>query len=130
MIKRTIVIASPSYLRLENEQLVVENTDTGAVNRVPIEDIGYLLLEHRQITITHPVLSRCLEQGVALIVCDSAYLPAGMFLHLGQQHHVQGERTLQQIAASSELRASLWQQTIQAKIRNQTILARRVGYRM
>ncbi|MCX8052082.1 MAG: type II CRISPR-associated endonuclease Cas1 [Chlorobi bacterium] len=127
MLKRTIVIASPSYLRLEYDQLLIENTETGVIAPVPIEDVGYLILEHRQITLTHPVLTRCLEHGVAVVVCDAAYLPAGMFLHLGQQHHIQGERFLQQVAATPALQETLWQQTVRAKILNQAILARRLG---
>lgn len=129
MIKRTIVIASPSYLRLEYEQLIIENAQTGAVARVPIEDIGYLILEHRQITMTHPVLSQCLELGVSIITCDRSYLPSGMLLPLGQQHHLQGERFLQQVAATRELCHQLWQQTVRAKVLNQALFARRIGYR-
>jgi len=128
MLKRTIVIANPAYLRLEQEQLVIENSQTGAKATVPIEDIGYLILEHRQITLTHPVLARCLEHGVAVVTCDSSYLPNGMFLHLGQQHHLQGERFLQQITATLELKDMLWQQIIVAKITNQAILAKRTGH--
>ncbi len=128
MLKRTIVIASPAYLRLEYEQLIIENAETGEINSVPIEDIGFLLLEHRQITLTHPVLTRCVELGVAIITCDRSYMPIGMVLPLGQQHHRQGERFLQQVSSTEALRAKLWQQTIEAKILNQAAVARSVGF--
>jgi len=130
MLKRTLVIASPAYLRLEYDQLVIENAESGTCARVPIEDLAYLILEHRQITLTHPVLVRCIELGVALVTCDSSYLPAGIVLPLGQQHHLQGERFLQQVAATTELCQRLWQQTVRAKIHNQAKLAERAGYRM
>jgi len=129
VIKRTIVIASPSYLRLEHEQLIIEHAQSGAIARVPIEDIGYLLFENRQITLTHALLSRCVEQGVAVVTCDGSFLPSGMVLPIGQQHHLQGERFLQQVAATLQLHHKLWEQTVRAKILNQAQLAQRVGYR-
>ncbi|MBK8141652.1 MAG: type II CRISPR-associated endonuclease Cas1, partial [Chitinophagaceae bacterium] len=63
MIKRTLYFGNPAYLKTANEQLVVETplpeslkTATEDVKTVaktiPIEDIGLLILDHRQVTIT------------------------------------------------------------------------------
>jgi len=52
MIKRTFYFGSPAYLKTTNEQMVVEMQDTGETKTVPIEDIGIVVLDHQQITIT------------------------------------------------------------------------------
>ena len=58
MIKRTLCIESPCHLHCQNEQLVISYTRVKGMEEapdktVPIEDIGILVLEHQQITITH-----------------------------------------------------------------------------
>lgn len=118
MIKRTLYFGSPAYLKTKNEQLVVEPAGTGEVKTVAIEDIGVLILDHQQITITHAVMAKLLENNVALITCDTSHLPTGLLLPL-EGHHTQSERFRYQINASQPLKKNLWQQTVQAKILNQ-----------
>ena len=64
MIKRTLYFGNPAYLSLTNKQLVirlpeVEKADNvseiikeKAVRTIPIEDVGVVMLDHKQITIT------------------------------------------------------------------------------
>jgi CRISPR-associated protein Cas1 len=58
------------------------------------------------------------ENNCAFITCDKRSMPTGMMLSLAS-HTLQSERFRQQIEASLPLKKQLWQQTIQAKIRNQ-----------
>ena len=63
MIKRTIYIGNPAYLSLRLRQMVVrlEPKDGESQARtIPIEDIGVVLLDHPQITITHALLGALL----------------------------------------------------------------------
>lgn len=121
MIKRTLYFGNPAYLKTRNEQLVVENTETGEQNQVPIEDTGIVILDHQQVTITQALLSKLLDNNCAVIACDSSHLPSGLFLPLSG-HTLQAARFKTQLSSSIPLQKQLWQQTIQAKINNQAAL--------
>ena len=131
MIKRTLYFGNPAYLSMSNKQLVVklpevERNDTlpksfkaENVRTIPIEDIGVVVLDNRQITITQGALDALLENNSAVITCDSSRMPAGLMLPLCG-NTTQNERFREQIDASLPLKKQLWQQTVQAKIVNQS----------
>ena len=125
MIKRTLYFGNPAYLSLKLEQLVVRMPDSldnmETVRTVPIEDIGILILDHKQITITQGLIEKLLDNNCTLITCSSSHLPTGLMLPL-YGNTIQNERFRYQLDASLPLRKQLWQQTIQAKISNQAAL--------
>src|SRR5690554_1530132 len=119
MIKRTLVFSNPAYLSTRNKQLVIafpENTKP-EVN-VPIEDIGFLVLEHPQITITNKLIEALVQNKVAVLTYDAQHLPCG-FLQPLVGHSEQTQRYRHQLEASMPLKKNLWQQTISVKIENQ-----------
>lgn len=129
MIKRTLYFGNPSYLSIQNEQLhirfpeVERNATSEAVKQqafasVPVEDIGVVVLDHAQITISHFTLHKLLANNVALITCNEQHMPCGLMLPL-EGNTVQAERFKFQLEASAPLKKQLWQQTVQAKICNQ-----------
>lgn len=128
MIKRTLLITKDSSLRLRYGQLLIEETgpDGSLLHTVPVEDIGFLLLEHASLNITHALLQALMDNNVAVISCDKRHLPYGLMLPL-YQHHAFTERFHMQVKASQPLRKQLWQQTVRAKIRNQAMLLRANG---
>ena len=130
MIKKTLCFNNPAYLSLRDAQLVikipeVEKSDnltddfkkSTEVTR-PIEDVGVVVLNHKQIVITSGALEALLENNCAVITCDSKSMPTGLLLPL-VGNTIQNERFRDQLNASQPLRKQLWQQTIQYKIRNQ-----------
>ena len=121
MIKRTLYFGTPAYLKTKNEQLLVELADTAEVKTAAIEDIGVLILDHQQITITHSVIAKLLANNVALITCDDIHHPTGLMLNL-DGHTLQSQRFQLQVEASVPLKKQLWQQTVIAKIQNQANL--------
>jgi len=121
MIKRTLYFGNPAYLKTKNEQLLVELADTGETKTAAIEDIGVLILDHQQITITHSVIAKLLANNVALITCDDIHHPTGLMLNL-DGHTLQSQRFQAQLDASVPLKKQLWQQTVAAKIINQANL--------
>lgn len=127
MIKRTLCFSNPAYLSLRNAQLVIriEKQDDSPERQttVPIEDIGIVVLDHQQITITHGAIAALLDNNAAVVTCDKRHLPVGLMLPL-EGHTVQSERFRDQINASLPLRKQLWQQTVQQKILNQAALLR------
>ena len=130
MIKKTLYFGNPAYLSLRNAQLIIRlpevvDNDTlpeyfKQVSEVskPIEDIGVIVLDHKQITITSGVLEAFLENNCAVLTCDSKSMPVGLLLPL-HGNTTQNERFRQQLDASLPLSKQLWQQTIKAKIENQ-----------
>ncbi|MBO7570825.1 MAG: type II CRISPR-associated endonuclease Cas1 [Bacteroidales bacterium] len=121
MIKRTLYFGNPAYLSLKNSQLVVKIPNTegdDTIRTIPIEDIGFVILDNPQITITHGTLGALVENNTAVVTCNDKHMPAGLLLP-SEGNTTQSERYRNQIEASLPLRKQIWQQTIQAKIRNQ-----------
>lgn len=137
MIKRVVSFGSPAYLSTSNEQLLIQLADApppptsryappphGAQQlptSLPIADLGVVLLDHPQITITHAALAALLQYQVAVVVCDAKHHPSGLLLPL-DGHTLQSAYFRNQIEASEPLKKNLWQQTIKAKITNQAHL--------
>lgn len=121
MIKRTLYFGNPAYLKTRNEQLVIEMQDSGETKSAPIEDIGLLILDHQQITITQALLARLLANNTAVITCDDKHHPTGMLFNL-DGHTLQSQKFQAQVAASVPLKKQLWQQTVICKIENQAAL--------
>lgn len=121
MIKRTLYFGSPVYLKTENEQLVLTNTDTGELKTAPIEDIGIVILDHQQITISQALIAKLLSNNVAFITCDNAHHPTGMLLNL-DGNTLQSQKFQAQIEASVPLKKQLWQQTVSMKLLNQAAM--------
>ncbi len=138
MIKKTLYFGNPSYLSLQNGQLSVrlpevEKNETlseqfkkQAVATIPVEDIGVVVLDEKQITITQALLAALIENNVAIIACDATHHPSGLMMPLSM-HTIQNERFRAQIESSEPLKKQLWQQTVDAKIRNQADLLRQKG---
>lgn len=124
MIKRTLYFGNPAYLKTSNEQLVIEMHDSGETKTVPTEDIGLLILDHQQITVTHGLVAKLLEKNVALITCDGTHHPTGLMLNL-DGHSLQSQKFKAQLEASVPLKKQLWQQTVISKITNQAALLKK-----
>ena len=121
MIKRTLYFGNPAYLKTTNEQMVIEMHDSGETKQVPIEDIGLLILDHQQITITQATIAKLLANNVAFITCDNTHHPTGLMLNL-DGNTLQSQKFQAQVEASVPLKKQLWQQTVMAKIENQAAL--------
>lgn len=139
MIKRTLYFGNPAYLSVRLAQLEirlpeVESNETlpdsfkeSVFKRIPIEDIGVVVLDNRRITITQGALGALLDNNVAVVTCGEQRMPSGLLLPL-EGNTTQSERFRHQIEASLPLKKQLWQQTIQAKILNQSsVLYRQRG---
>lgn len=120
MLKRTIVLSNPAYVSTRNEQLVIQypGESNESTKTVSVEDIGVLVLEHPQITITNVLMNKLLQNNVCIVHCDDKHMPSGLLMPI-EGHSEQSERYKYQIFASQPLKKNLWQQTVSAKIYNQ-----------
>ena len=116
MAYRTVFISNPAYLHVNQGSLIL--TGTSGDSRVPLEDIGSIVVEHRQLTMSAPFMSECARNDVAVFLCDDKYQPAGISLPF-QNHVRQHKRILEQVNMTVPLKKRLWQMIIQQKIINQ-----------
>lgn len=127
MLKRALFFSTPFCLSLRDNQLVINTREMPTEKRsVPIEDIGYVILEHQQISITLPLLNALSDNNVAVIICGENRMPNAMLMNL-DSNTTQGESFRAQIEASEPLKKGLWKQTIEMKIRNQAALLNKLG---
>ncbi|MEM9687695.1 MAG: type II CRISPR-associated endonuclease Cas1 [Bacteroidota bacterium] len=118
MIKRTLFFGNKASLTTKNKQLIVKTEKREA--SIPIEDIGFIVIEHQETYISIPALHKLVANNAAVIICDDKHLPSGMVLNL-DGHHIQQQLFEHQINASAPLKKQLWQQIVKEKILNQTI---------
>lgn len=130
MIKKTFYFGNPAYLSLQNGQMIIKLPEVEVNSSLPdsfkqksvisrpIEDIGLVVLDNTQITITSGLLEALLENKCSVITCDSKSMPVGLMLPLSG-NTLQNERFREQLDASLPLKKQLWQQTIKSKIQNQ-----------
>lgn len=124
--KRTLYIGNPAYLNLKDKQLQVIDSETKEIKgSAPVEDLGFLVLDHSQITISHQLIVALQGNNVAVISCDAHHLPHGLMLPMsGHEEH--SERLKHQLNVSEPLRKQLWKQTVEAKISQQMLLLRKL----
>ena len=120
------MFTSPVALSLRYGQLVITPKENREAITRPIEDIGFVIIDHPMVSITVPVLNELTENNVAVIFCDKRQMPQSMLLPL------EGNTTLQetykyQIQASAPLKKQMWKQLIEAKIKNQAGLLDKLG---
>lgn len=122
MIKRALLFENQVYLNLKDNQLVVNYPQSDILTKtIPIEDIGMVIIESLQVTITSSLSNALFQSGVGVIYCDEKHMPVGLSLPL-EGHTQQTERFRIQLEASLPLKKNLWQQTVSAKISNQSYL--------
>ena len=117
MVWRSVIISQPAKLKRENFALLVEQEQSA---RVPFEDIAVIVLNNREITLTHPVLSACAEYGIGLFATGDNHQPSGVFLPF--QSHSRATRMLRlQLDLDKPTGKRAWTAIVQAKINNQAL---------
>ena len=115
MVWRSVVINQPAKLKREHFALVVEQAQSA---RVPFEDIAVIVLNHREITLTHPVLSACADYGIGLYSTGDNHQPNGIFMpFLPHSRATRMQRLQLQLDKPTTKRA--WAAIVRAKIGNQ-----------
>ncbi|WP_298535870.1 type II CRISPR-associated endonuclease Cas1 [uncultured Algibacter sp.] len=126
MLKKTLLFTNKCSITTSHEQLVIKSNQRNKT--IPIEDIGYLVIDHCETYISIPALNKLINNNCAVIFCNEKHLPNSMLLNLNS-HHIQQEIFKHQIEASLPLKKQLWQQTIKEKIRNQGILLEKTTHK-
>lgn len=115
MVWRSVIISHPARLKREHFALVVEQEQSA---RVPFEDIAVIVLNHREILLTHPVLSACADYGIGLYSTGDNHQPNGVFLPFLQHSRTTRMQRLQ-LSLDKPTTKRAWTTIVQAKIQNQ-----------
>lgn len=126
MIKRTLYFSNPCYLKKKSNQLLVEYPDDEPSRSVPIEDIGMVVPDNMQITLSNALIMALTDKSAAIVTTNFQHLPEGLLLPMND-HHTFTENVKSQINATEPLKKNLWQQTVTAKISNQATLLEYLG---
>jgi CRISPR-associated protein Cas1 len=118
MLKRTVYFESAAYLSFKNGQLVYTPKPEGEVRTVPIEDIGFVVLDNHSITLSLRLIEELTANNAAIVFCNKLHHPTAMSVPFaGNTTHA---ATLSaQLEMSEPLKKNLWKQTVEAKVRNQ-----------
>ncbi len=118
MIKRTLFFSNAVCLTLKYKQLVIFNKDTQEETSVPIEDIGFVVIENNLVYVSIPVINELAANNAAVIFCNDKHLPFTMNLPL-DCNTIQNQIFSVQIGASLPTKKKCWKQIIEYKITNQ-----------
>lgn len=124
MLKRTLLLVSPGKLSIKLSQLVFENS--GDTKRIPVEEIGFVVIESPQIIITSYCLEYLAEHKVCVLVCDAYHMPCAIMTTISG-HSLTQRYTAAQLASTLAKRNRFWRQTVIAKISNQAKCLERLG---
>jgi CRISPR-associated protein Cas1 len=120
---RSVVISRPAKLKRDHYSLAIEQEQTACV---PFEDIAVIVLNHREITLTHPVLSACGEYGISLFATGDTHHPSGVFLPF--LPHSRATRWLRlQLDLPRPVAKQTWAAIVRRKIANQAAVLRMAG---
>lgn len=126
MLKRTVYFESAAYLSFKNGQLVYTPKPDGEVRTVPIEDIGFVVLDNHSITLSLRLIEELTENNAAIVFCDKLHHPTAMSVPFaGNTTHA--ETLASQLDMSEPLKKNLWRQTVEVKIRNQAAMLEKTG---
>ena len=125
MTARTLCFSSVGKLSLKLEQLFW-SAESGEKRTVPIEDIGFVILESNRIEITSAALQFLSANNVAVVICDKSHTPSAQLLPF-VANTTAAESIEAQLAATDAVNGRLWRMIIRQKIRNQAALMDRLG---
>lgn len=128
MIKQTLFFSTPVSLSLKNNQMVISWKDRADKVTRPIEDMGCVVLENQQISVTLPLLNELVKNNVAVVLCDNKQMPTAMLQCL-DGNTTQAESLKYQLAVGEATKKQAWKQIIEAKIKNQAVVLRHYGKR-
>ena len=83
MLKRSVVFSHPASLSLRYNQLVITMKELPDERRtIPIEDIGFLMVDNPMVSISVPLLNALTENNVSVVFYNQKGMPTSMLFNL------------------------------------------------
>ena len=121
---RGLHLTQPARLALADGQILI-GRDDGEI-RLPLEDIAYMVIDTPLASLSVPLLTACMEAGLAVIITDPKHLPSGVMLPF-HRHFRQGGMARLQVDQTEPFRKRLWQAVVRSKIENQGAVLKMLG---
>lgn len=113
---RQVIIKRSEKLHLQDNNLII--TKDAKENKVPLEDINFILIEDNTTTLTTKLLSEIGKYGICFIVCDDKYEPSSI-MYPYNYHFKQLENIEFQLQLTDEAKKEIWKEIIKAKLKNE-----------
>lgn len=107
----------PAFLSVSSGRLIIKR-DGLADSFAPLIDTAIVVIGNERVSMTGAVLSRVMQQGGALVVCDAENTPVGMMLPVSANNE-QTKRMIAQVGASLPTCKRAWKSVVIAKILSQ-----------
>ena len=124
MLKKTLLVTQPGYISTANHQLLFHNKETSEKVIIALEDIGIVIIENHQVTISAAIMSYFAMNGTTVLFCDNKHMPASITLNLNGNNR-QTKIINSQLEAKKPLKKQLWKNIIEQKIKNQSLLLKK-----
>lgn len=112
---RTVILSNESKVSLRMNHLIVAGE---TIATIPLDELGVLLIENPNITLTGHVVNTLADKKVTTIICDKKHYPSTV-MHSVFGHHRQSKKIKEQFAWPEERKNILWRELIKNKIINQ-----------
>lgn len=121
---RTVIISNRCKLDMNMGYMVVRGEET---KRIFLDEIGILMLENTQISMTGALLCALSKNKTRIIFCDEKRSPYGE-LESYYGCHDSSRKIRNQIKWTDEQKGLIWTRIVSEKIRNQSLLLREQGF--
>jgi len=126
MIGRVVEIAEDGRHLAADRGFMTVQSGGEELGRVPLDDIGVVIVNAHGVTYTNNLLRALCERGAAVVLCGPNHAPfAWVWPLVG--HHAQAARMRAQIEAPKPLGKRLWQVLVQAKIEQHAAVLAALG---
>lgn len=113
---RIIYIEKSDYLSTYLDNLKVRKGIDDIT--IPFNDINSIVIDNQATTITVPLINKCVQYKVNLVICDCYHLPSSIIIPYTNNYQ-QSLMLNKQIKWQEEAKAYLWKKIIEAKLINQ-----------
>lgn len=122
---RGLHLTGPARLTRREASLEVARDGEETI-RVPLEDIGWVIVDSDRVLLSARLINDLADQGAAVLFTDARHHPASILMPVGGYHR--RLQTLEsQLAAPVKLKQRLWQRIVSAKIWHQATVLRMAG---
>lgn len=115
---RIVIIENEGKLSIKNKQLIFKTQNKN--KSIPIEDIDFIILDNRRITLTHPLLDELAQNSILLMTTNEKHEISGILFSYWNQYR-KLEVLNKQIDIPAPLKKQIWKKIIEQKILNQSL---------
>lgn len=116
MPKRIVRITSTASIKVNHACLAIERE--GSIASIPLRDIGVVIIELHQASMTTAATAALVETGAVIMHCDKKHMPSGLTMPFAA-HFRHAATAESQLTVPRPLQKRIWQRIIRTKIENQ-----------